>query len=160
MKKIFPIKGAVQNYAWGGKKFIPKLMGVQNTDNQPFAEIWLGAHQRGPAMLKMDGEDISLTSFLEKNPNALSEKVIKQFGKTLPYLFKVLDVNQMLSIQCHPTKKAAEIGYSAEEEAGIPITAFNRNYKDDNHKPEVMVAITEFWLLHGFKSLGLSLIHI
>lgn len=153
MKKVFPIKGAVQNYAWGGKEFIPKLMGVQNVDNQPFAEIWLGVHQRGPATLKMDGRDISLKDFLEKNPNALGEKVIKQFGKTLPYLFKVLDVNQMLSIQSHPTKKAAEIGYYAEEKAGIPITAFNRNYKDDNHKPEVMVAMTEFWLLHGFKSL-------
>lgn len=153
MKKVFPIKGAVQNYAWGGKEFIPQLMGVQSVDNQPFAEVWLGAHQRGPAMLEMEGNDISLKDFLEKNPNALGEKVIKQFGKMLPYLFKVLDVNQMLSIQCHPTKKAAEIGFYKEEKAGIPITAFNRNYKDDNHKPEVMVALTEFWLLHGFKSL-------
>lgn len=153
MKKVFPIKGAIQNYAWGGKEFIPKLMGLQNVDSQPFAEIWLGAHQRGPAMLKINGKEISLKDFLEKNPNALGEKVINDFGKTLPYLFKVLDVNQMLSIQTHPTKQAAEIGYYAEEKAGIPITAFNRNYKDDNHKPEVMVAMSEFWLLHGFKSL-------
>ena len=153
MKKVFPIKGAVQNYAWGGKEFIPKLMGVQNSDDQPFAEIWLGAHQRGPAMLRMDGKDISLKDFLEKNPNVLGEKVIKLFGKTLPYLFKVLDVNQMLSIQTHPTKEAAVKGYYSEEKTGIPITAFDRNYKDDNHKPEVMVALTEFWLLHGFKSL-------
>lgn len=153
MKKVFPIKGVIQNYAWGGKEFIPKLMGLQSADNQPFAEVWLGAHQRGSAILEMDGNDISLKDFLEKKPNMLGEKVIKQFGKTLPYLFKVLDVSQMLSIQCHPTKKAAEIGYYNEEKAGIPITAFNRNYKDDNHKPEVMVALTEFWLLHGFKSL-------
>lgn len=153
MRKVFPIKGAVQNYAWGGKEFIPKLMGKQNVDNQPFAEIWLGAHQRGPAMLKMNGKEVSLKDFIEKNPNVLGEKVIKQFGKTLPYLFKVLDVNKMLSIQTHPSKDAAVKGYYAEEKAGIPITAFDRNYKDDNHKPEVMVALTEFWLLHGFKSL-------
>jgi mannose-6-phosphate isomerase len=153
MKKVFPIKGAVQNYAWGGKEFIPKLMGWQNTDHQPFAEVWLGAHPRGSAILEMEGQDISLKDFLEKNPGALGEKVIEQFGKTLPYLFKVLDVSQMLSIQTHPTKKAAIKGYHAEEKAGIPVNAFDRNYKDDNHKPEVMVAMTEFWLLHGFKSL-------
>ncbi len=153
MKKIFPIKGAIQNYAWGGKEFIPDLMRLRNADSQPFAEVWLGAHQRGPAQLIVDGEEMSLKDFLEKNPEALGEKVINKFGKRLPYLFKVLDVNKMLSIQTHPTKEAAEIGYYAEEKTGIPITAFNRNYKDDNHKPEVMVAMTEFWLLHGFKSL-------
>lgn len=153
MKKVFPIKGAIQNYAWGGKEFIPELMSLQNVDNQPFAEIWLGAHQRGPAQLNIDGEEISLKDFLEKNPTALGEKVINQFGKRLPYLFKVLDVKKMLSIQTHPTKEAAEIGFAREEKAGVSITAFNRNYKDDNHKPEVMVAMTEFWLLHGFKSL-------
>ncbi|MFK7771426.1 MAG: mannose-6-phosphate isomerase, class I [Saprospiraceae bacterium] len=153
MKKVFPIKGAIQNYAWGGKEFIPKLMSLQNADSQPFAEVWLGAHQRGPAQMNMDGREVSLKDFLEKNPEALGEKVINQFGKRLPYLFKVLDVNKMLSIQTHPTKKAAEIGFAREEKAGISVTAFNRNYKDDNHKPEVMVAMTEFWLLHGFKSL-------
>lgn len=153
MKNVFPIKGAIQHYAWGGKKFIPALMDLQNADSQPFAEVWLGAHQRGPAQLNVDGEEISLKDFLEKNPDALGEKVINQFGKRLPYLFKVLDVQKMLSIQTHPTKKAAEIGFAREEKAGISITAFNRNYKDDNHKPEVMVAMTEFWLLHGFKSL-------
>ncbi len=153
MRKVFPIKGAVQNYAWGGKEFIPKLLGVQNTANQPFAEVWLGTHQRGSAILKMDGKEVLLKDFLEKNPEALGKKVINKFGKNLPYLFKVLDVNKMLSIQIHPTKKAAIAGYYAEEKGGIPINAFDRNYKDDNHKPEVMVAMTEFWLLHGFKSL-------
>ena len=153
MRKVFRIEGAIQNYAWGGEMFIPSLMGLQNTDNEVFAEIWMGAHQRGSARMKVNGKEISLKDFIWGNPNALGEKVIKKFGKRLPYLFKVLDVNKMLSIQSHPTKKAAEIGYSAEEKAGIPITAFNRNYKDDNHKPEVMVAMTEFWLLHGFKSL-------
>lgn len=153
MKKVFPIKGAIQNYAWGGKEFIPQLMNLQNADSQPFAEVWLGAHQRGPARLNVAGEELSLKDFLEKNPEALGEKVLDKFGKRLPYLFKVLDVKKMLSIQTHPTKKAAEIGFAREEKAGVSITAFDRNYKDDNHKPEVMVAMTEFWLLHGFKSL-------
>ncbi|MFX8573915.1 type I phosphomannose isomerase catalytic subunit, partial [Acinetobacter baumannii] len=80
-----------------------------------------------------------------------TDKVYKEFGE-LPYLFKILDVNDMLSIQVHPTKEEAKKGFDAEEAAGIPINAPHRNYKDKNHKPEVMVALSEFWLLHGFKS--------
>ena len=56
----------------------------------------------------------------------------------------------MLSIQVHPTKEHAEKGFLLEQAAGIPIDAPNRNYKDQNHKPEVMVALSDFWLLHGF----------
>jgi mannose-6-phosphate isomerase len=65
---------------------------------------------------------------------------------------KVLDVKDMLSIQVHPTKKAAESAFAAENMKGTPLTAPNRNYKDDNHKPELMLALSDFWLLHGFKS--------
>ena len=60
MKKVYPLTGVVQNYAWGGKTFIPKLLKLQNEDNQPFAEVWLGAHQRGPAQLGVDGKKIGL----------------------------------------------------------------------------------------------------
>src|SRR3954451_2861861 len=56
----------------------------------------------------------------------------------------------MLSIQVHPTKEAAAKGFHEEEAAGIVLGAPNRNYKDKNHKPEVMVALSDFWLLHGF----------
>jgi mannose-6-phosphate isomerase len=72
-----------------------------------------------------------------------------QFGN-LPYLLKILDVKDMLSIQVHPNKQAAEEGFRKENELTIPLTAPNRNYKDDNHKPEMMVALSDFWLLHGF----------
>jgi mannose-6-phosphate isomerase len=83
---------------------------------------------------------IALDELLEKD---------KSLG-SLPYLYKILDVASMLSIQVHPTKENAVIGYEKEEAAGIPIDAANRNYKDKNHKPEVMVALSDFWLLHGF----------
>lgn len=152
MKKIYPLKGAVQNYAWGGQSYIPNLLNLQNADNQPFAEIWMGAHQRGPAQINVAGKVFQLNDWLENHPEDLGEKVIQKFGNRLPYLFKVLDVNKMLSIQSHPTKQAAEIGFAKENEAGIDLTARHRNYKDDNHKPEVMVAMTEFWLLHGFQT--------
>src|SRR5699024_8649769 len=80
----------------------------------------------------------------------LGEKTQTRFGR-LPYLLKVLDVRDMLSIQVHPTKEEAEKGFQKENDLGIAIDAPDRNYKDDNHKPEMMVALSDFYLLHGFK---------
>lgn len=69
----------------------------------------------------------------------------------LPYLFKVLDVEKMLSIQVHPSKKMAELKFEEENRKGIPLDAPERNYKDRNHKPELFSPLSEFFLLHGFK---------
>ncbi|MEM8528793.1 MAG: mannose-6-phosphate isomerase, class I [Bacteroidota bacterium] len=150
MSKIFPIKGVIQNYAWGGTQFIPNLIGTQNTGNEPFAELWMGMHHLGSAMI--EGSEQTLAAFIESDPKGiLGEKVAAQFDNRLPFLFKILDVNKMLSIQTHPTKQQAEIGFTKEEQAGVPITAKHRNFKDDNHKPEIMIALTDFWLLHGFQ---------
>ncbi len=149
--KVFPIKGAIQNYAWGGKAFIPALTKTENTSNEPFAELWMGAHDRGPATIEANGT--SLAEFIAQKPvEVLSKAVATRFDNRLPFLFKVLDVGSMLSIQSHPTKRQAEIGFEAENKEGIPIKAKHRNFRDDNHKPEVMVALTEFWLLHGFRA--------
>ena len=147
MKECFKIKGVVQHYAWGGYQFIPQLLGIHNPSHLPFAEYWLGAHPNHPSLLE-DGT--SLAEHLKKNPIPAGEN---NHGKTdtLPFLFKILDVRQMLSIQVHPGKKAAEKGYEGEELAGIPLKAPHRNYKDKNHKPELMVALGDFYLLHGFK---------
>ncbi len=150
-ERIFKIKGVVQNYAWGGKEFIPNLVGFKNDDNKPCAEYWMGAHQSAPSILQLNGTSISLYKLIQSDlTEMLTQPVANKFGE-LPYLFKVLDVNDMLSIQVHPTKEEAEIGFDREEAEGIPIMAPNRNYKDRNHKPEVMVALSDFWLLHGFK---------
>ena len=95
---------------------------------------------------------IPLDSYLEANlTESLGAATLKKFGK-LPFLFKVLDVKEMLSIQVHPTKKEAEKGFKHENDLKIPLNAPYRNYKDNNHKPEIMVALSEFWLLHGFLS--------
>ncbi|HEV2660697.1 MAG TPA: mannose-6-phosphate isomerase, class I, partial [Ktedonobacteraceae bacterium] len=73
-----------------------------------------------------------------------------QYGR-LPYLFKLLDVHEMLSVQVHPNKAEAEIGFTQENMLGIPLNAPERNYKDDNHKPELQLALSDFWLLHAFR---------
>ena len=151
---IFPLQGAVQHYQWGGKSFIPDLLGVNNSNEEPFAELWMGTHHKGSASVFVIDEWVSLSQLLQKDPRMVGQAVQENFHGALPYLFKVLDVNQMLSIQAHPTKPVAVEGFKRENDLGIPLTAKNRVYRDDNHKPEVMVALTEFWLLHGFKSVA------
>lgn len=148
---MYKLTGKIQHYAWGGSEFIPQLLGIKNTSRQPCAEYWMGAHVNGPSVVEYNKGRIPLPELIRKNPTGLlGKEVAARFG-TLPYLFKVLDVKDMLSIQVHPTKTEAEKGFARENKAGIPLNAPHRNYKDDNHKPEVMVALSEFWLLHGFK---------
>lgn len=154
MERIYKLKGRTRQYAWGGLTFLPQFLGLNNTEHQPFAEYWMGAHPSAPADLLMRDGDRSLYTVCKENPESvLSEKVYNRFGE-LPYLFKVLDVSKMLSIQVHPSKEEAEKGFDREEAEGIPINAPYRNYKDRNHKPEIMVALSEFWLLHGFTSIA------
>ena len=149
MRKLFGLKGRIQNYAWGGTDFLPDLLGIKKED-LPYAEYWMGAHINAPALVVEEDAQVPLDQYIARDPvQRLGSKVWEEFGR-LPYLFKVLDVHDMLSIQVHPSKKEAEKGFQRENEKGIPLTAANRNYKDDNHKPEIMVALGDFWLLHGF----------
>ncbi|WP_207492542.1 mannose-6-phosphate isomerase, class I [Aridibaculum aurantiacum] len=150
--QIFKINGAVQHYAWGGFDFIPSLLRMARKEQKPYAEYWLGAHPSAPSDVELpDGTSIFLNAAIKQLPfKYIGEKVYERFGE-LPYLLKVLDVREMLSIQVHPTREEAIKGFEKEEAAGIPIDAPHRNYKDRNHKPEVMIALSDFWLLHGFK---------
>lgn len=136
MAGIYRLKGTVKHYDWGGSSFIPSLLRMENKENKPFAEYWMGTHSQAISQVESeDGEQKALTAYISQ----------------LPYLFKVLDVKDMLSIQVHPSKQAAEKEFARENEEGIPLDSPKRNYKDDNHKPELMVALSDFWLLHGFK---------
>ena len=114
----------------------------------------MGSHANGPALVQNGEELIPLPDLIASAPKEiLGESAAVRFENRLPYLFKVLDARKMLSIQAHPTLEQATAGFDAEEKAGVPITAPNRNYKDRNHKPEVHVAVTDFWMLHGFRPL-------
>ena len=150
--KVFKLEGKVQNYDWGGTSFLPELLNRPNPEKEHFAEYWMGAHQNASSILILgEGRTISLNEFIHSNPKeALGSSVSKFFGQ-LPFLLKILDVKDMLSIQVHPTKKNAEKEFRKENKKAIPLHSPVRNYKDDNHKPELMVALSEFWLLHGFK---------
>lgn len=150
---FFKIKGTSRQYLWGGTAFIPKLLDLKNEDKQPFAEYWIGAHISAPSKILTEPLcDKNLIDIIDEDPEKCFGEYIHHKFNTLPYLVKVLDVKTMLSIQVHPSKKSAEEGYAIEDEKGIPLTADNRNYKDKNHKPELMFALSECWLLHGFQT--------
>ena len=146
-QKVFKLQGKVQHYAWGGVSYLPALLGIDNAGCRPFAEYWLGAHDNASA--EMEGR--ALNGYIREHTEAaLGPHTAGRFGR-LPYLLKILDVRDMLSIQVHPSKRNAELEYARENSKGIALDAPHRNYKDDNHKPELMLALGEFWLLHGFK---------
>lgn len=151
MPGIFRLKGTVKHYDWGGTDFIPSLLQADNNDKLPFAEYWMGVHAQDNCTIELpDHRKVLLKEFLKEHPEYLGSDVQQHFGH-LPYLFKVLDVHKMLSIQVHPEKSAAEKEFARENAEGIRLDSPRRNYKDDNHKPELMVALSDFWLLHGFK---------
>jgi mannose-6-phosphate isomerase class I len=151
---VLPLHGVVQHYDWGGYDFIPGLLGIANSDRRPFAELWMGAHPKAPATADVAGIAMPLDRLIAEAPDRiLGPSASARFGGRLPYLFKVLDVASMLSIQVHPTKEQAADGFARENAAGIDLGAIDRNYKDQNHKPEVAVALTDFWMLHGFRPL-------
>ena len=140
---------AVQHYAWGGDAFLAGFLG-RTFDGEPTAELWFGDHPKGPA--EIIGSAYDLKDQIQKSPEEyLGASVIDHFGARIPFLLKVLDVKQMLSIQVHPDKGTAEAGFAREEQNGPDRTAPNRNYRDDNHKPELGLAVSDFYLLHGFR---------
>src|SRR5215213_9462203 len=118
MHSLYKIRGVVQHYSWGGSEFIPNLIEKENREQKPFAEYWLGAHPNAPASL-IDEEETSLFDAIKHSgEEILGSRVAKEFG-SLPYLFKILDVRQMLSIQVHPSIESAQKGFRAENEKGI-----------------------------------------
>jgi len=148
------MNNGVQNYAWGSTDALTNLYGIANPEGKPMAELWMGAHPKSSSYVKgSDGQEIALRSQISANlEQELGPKVAARFGE-LPFLFKVLCADQPLSIQVHPSKRAAELGFAKENAAGIPIDAAERNYKDANHKPELVYALTPFQAMNGFREL-------
>ncbi len=111
----------------------------------------MGAHPKAPSLVWYDGEWVPLPELIQEDPEGiLGKPTAKKFSNRLPFLFKVLAVERPLSIQAHPNRVQARQGFSRENSRGIPLNASHRNYKDDNHKPETICALTPFWALTGF----------
>ncbi len=148
---MYQLFGVFKHYQWGGKDYLPHLFDISNPENEPYAEYWIGSHESGDASIHNLTPE-SFRAFVQTYPGKIfppdysSEKT-----SGLPYLFKILDVKDMLSIQVHPDKITAEKGFAKEESEGKERSAYDRVYKDDNHKPELMVALSDFYLVQGFK---------
>ncbi len=151
---VLRLHGGVQHYAWGSTDFIPDLIGESNPDGEPCAELWLGAHPDRPSEVELGAGNVGLDRLVAACPDrVLGKAAARRYGE-LPYLFKVLSAAVPLSIQAHPTRAQAQEGYAREEASGVPLSAPHRNYKDTNHKPEALVALTEFFALRGFRPLA------
>ncbi len=152
MKTIARMKNTVQEYQWGSRTFIPELLGRKIPSDRPMAELWMGAHPKAPSMVEVEGRWVSLLDVIEAHPaEVLGQDVVQRFGRQLPYLFKVLAAGQPLSIQAHPNLAQAREGFARENRIGIALDDPRRNYRDANHKPELICALTGFWALKGFR---------
>ena len=152
VNKIAVLKNTVQNYAWGSFSAIPQLLGEPAHPGRPQAELWMGAHPKAPSLVDSGGTWEPLSKRIAQDPiSVLGEKTAARFKNQLPFLFKVLAAAKPLSIQAHPHKAQAVEGFDRENRLGIPLNASNRNYRDKNHKPEIICALSSFWALSGFR---------
>ena len=146
------LRGAVRTYAWGSRTAIAEFTGRPAPTPHPEAELWLGAHPGDPATLAGPGGEVSLLDAIAADPDAeLGPAVRARFGDTLPFLVKVLAAGEPLSLQAHPTNEQAVEGYEREDRAGVPLNSPVRNYRDRSHKPEILVALSDFQALAGFR---------
>ncbi|MGA5701564.1 mannose-6-phosphate isomerase, class I [Peterkaempfera bronchialis] len=142
----------VRPYAWGSTTAIPQLLGQEPT-GEPQAELWMGAHPGAPSRVDRGDGERSLAEVIAADPRReLGAATVERFGPTLPFLFKVLAAGHALSVQVHPTLEQARAGFAAEEARGVPLDAPHRNYKDANHKPEIICALSDFDGLCGFRA--------
>ncbi|AWK08978.1 mannose-6-phosphate isomerase, class I [Streptomyces spongiicola] len=141
------LSNTVRPYAWGSTTLIPELLGVAPT-GEPQAEMWMGAHPGAPSGTGRG----SLSDIIDTDPaRELGRPALEAFGPRLPFLLKLLAAGAPLSLQVHPDRSQAQAGFAAEEAAGVPLDAPHRNYRDDNHKPELVCALTPFDGLCGFR---------
>jgi mannose-6-phosphate isomerase len=141
------LDNTIRPYAWGSPTAIPQLLGVEPT-GEPQAEMWMGAHPGAPSRTGRG----TLVEVVGADPEKeLGPAAVAKFGPRLPFLLKLLAAGAPLSLQVHPDLAQAKEGYADEERRGIPVDAPHRNYKDANHKPELICALTEFDGLCGFR---------
>lgn len=148
---IHRLENTVQDYAWGSSSALTELYGISIGTGRPMAELWMGAHPRAPSRVAVGGDEMGLDAYIEANPSRALGPRADGFAGRLPFLFKILCAASPLSIQAHPSLEQAREGFRRENESGIDVGAPERNYRDANHKPELICAIRPFWGLRGFR---------
>lgn len=150
---MYRLINPVRPYAWGSKTAIADFF-QRPASGKPEAELWLGAHPTSPSLVALDaGDMLPLDSLIGRDPvHALGQEVAETYESSLPFLAKMLAAETPLSLQVHPTREQAKSGYAKEESAGIALDSPQRIYKDTNHKPEMIVALSPFEALCGFRT--------
>ena len=147
---MYLLSGTLRPYAWGSLTAMAELFG-RDPSGDPEAELWFGAHPGAPSRV-LGGEPATLDELISRDPEQLlGRETVAVHGPALPFLAKVLAAGSPLSLQVHPTREQAQAGFAAEEAAGVDRAAADRNYKDANHKPEMIFALTDFEALCGFR---------
>lgn len=142
---FYRLRNGIKNYAWGSRTALNTLFGVPNPDEQPQAEMWMGAHPAGCSEIETGSDSVSLLDAIAQSPESvLGARAMDRFGQ-LPYLLKILAAETALSIQVHPDKRQAEEGYAQQG------NRVGEDYNDANHKPELVYAITPFMAMNGFR---------
>ncbi|MDR0457241.1 MAG: mannose-6-phosphate isomerase, class I [Treponema sp.] len=156
MADFYKLRNQIKRYEWGSPDFIPRLMG--HTSDMPFingepcAELWMGSHSGSPSLVSLPSGEMSLRELIAGDPRRyLGEKTAKRYD-ALPFLFKLLAAEKPLSIQAHPNLAQAREGFERENMAALAHDAPNRSYRDSNHKPEIICALTSFTGMCGFRS--------
>ena len=149
---MYEIDNVLRPYAWGSTTAIAGLLHRPESGG-PEAELWIGAHPDSPSVAtRPDGTTVPLDALIAEDPgHFLGDDSVAAFGPRLPFLTKVLAAAKPLSLQVHPSLEQARAGFARENGEGVPSDAPNRNYRDDNHKPEMIFALTPFDALCGFR---------
>ena len=139
------MQNEIQHYEWGtrdAEAYIPRLLGISPAVGVPYGELWMGAHPKAPSHIIVNGTSLALDQWIATYPlELLGAAVSQHFDGQLPFLFKVLAAGEALSIQAHPNKAQAKLLHAAAPQ----------HYPDDNHKPEVAIALDSLTALMGIK---------
>lgn len=148
---VFRLSNNLKYYTWGSPEFIPRLLGRIPDKSKPVAEMWMGAHPVTSSRIWIEDNQVSLRDYIRQYPSQTLGRAARHTGGGLPFLMKVLAAAQPLSIQAHPGLGDAKNGFERENALNIPLDSPLRNYKDANHKPEMICALTPFRALCGFR---------
>ena len=143
-KKIYKLHNQIKHYEWGSSKVMPDFFGIKNTEKVPYAEMWMGTHESAPSQAEY---------FISDSKAGAVKVPLKEISGDIPILLKLIAVEKPLSIQAHPDKEKAHEGFYMEEAAGVDLRSPMRNYKDPNHKPELLYALSNFSFMAGFRQI-------
>ena len=150
---MYRLSNPVRNYAWGSPVHIPRLRGLA-VGGEPVAEMWLGSHVGAPS--RVDSGQ-GLDEVIKDSPfDCLGPRVVDSFGARLPFMMKLLAAAEPLSLQVHPSSERARIRFAQQTVEGVALTARERSYQDESHKPELIFALTRFEGMAGFRDVKKS----